>query len=337
RFWHKVLFDLGHVSTPEPFQRLVNQGMILGETEYHFFEKPGGIAVSTKDVTDIREEATDQGVKLVATEKATGETIVGVPVPEVLIEKKGQAFVLKANADVRVDARAAKMSKSRGNVVNPDKIVEEYGADAFRLYEMYMGPLEAQKPWNTRDIIGMTRFLNGVWRTFVGDEDAGPPKTITGDAAPEDLDRALQRTIKKVGEDIEHLRFNTAIAELIKLLSETSKHDTLPRVVARDFVLLLSPFAPHLAEEIWQGPLGYETSVVLAEWPSFDEGKLVEATVEVPVQVMGKLRAKVQLAPDAPEDEAMRVAEAAVTSHLEGKTIRKRIYVPGRMVNLVAN
>ena len=337
RFWHKVLFDLGYLTTSEPFQKLVNQGMILGEAEYTLFETPKGVPVSVRELEHIREEMTKQGAQLVAEHKQTGERCVGVALDEDQVEQTKTAWVLRADTRIVVDARSSKMSKSRGNVVNPDKIVEEYGADAFRLYEMYMGPLEAQKPWNTRDIVGMSRFLSSIHRTFIGDPEQGPAKPITGDAIPDDLDRALHRTIAKVGQDIEHLHFNTAIAELIKLLSEAGKHESLPRLFVRDFILLLSPFAPHLAEEVWMGPLGMETSVVLADWPSVDESKLVDETVEVPVQVMGKVRARIQLPPDAPEAEAMPIAEEAVAQHLEGKTIRKRIYVPGRMVNIVAN
>ena len=338
RFWHKVLFDLGHVSTAEPFARLVNQGLILGETEHHFFEKKTDgrpVAVSTDALTDIREEATADGLCLVATEKATGETIVGTPVIEALVEKKGSATVLRANPDIKVDARSFKMSKSRGNVVNPDAIVEEYGADAFRLYEMYMGPLEQQKPWSTRDIVGMSRFLSRVYRTFVGDPEAGGPVPLQGDELPEALDRRLHRAIKKVGEDIESLRFNTAIAELIELVNEASRAESLTRSFARTYALLLSPFAPHLAEEIWRGPLGMETSVVTADWPSYDEAKLVESSVEMPVQVNGKVRGRVTVHADADEATVLSAAEAEVASHVEGKTIRKRIVVPGKLVNLV--
>ena len=341
RFWHKVLFDLGHVSTPEPFQKLVNQGLILGETEYHFFEKKidgRPSAVSVDELTDLREEATSEGVRLVATERATGQTIAGVSVPEVLIEKKGATAVLRADPSIKVDARSFKMSKSRGNVVNPDQIVAEYGADVFRLYEMYMGPLEAQKPWNTRDIVGMQRFLSRVYRAFIGDTDAQGthvPAAIGGNDLPPEIERQMHRAIKKVGEDIEAMRFNTAIAELIELINAVVKLEAVPRPLVRIYALLLSPFAPHLAEEIWAKTLHMETSIVGAEWPTYDPAKLVELTVEVPVQVNGKLRGKVSRPADADEAAALSAAEAEVARHLEGKAVRKRIYVPGKMVNLV--
>ncbi len=339
RFWHKVLFDLGHVSTAEPFMKLVNQGMILGEMEFSFFEKKtpsGPVAVSLDELRDIGEEATGEGAKLVAFEKATGEKLYGTPVIEPLVERRGQAWVLKADPKIRVDARAFKMSKARGNVVNPDRIVEEYGADVFRLYEMYMGPLEAQKPWNTRDIVGMQRFLNRVWRLFVGDEEAGTTAILNEAPIPEALDRRMHKAIRKVGEDIEALRFNTAIAELIELLNEAARLPAMPRSFARTYTLLLAPFAPHIAEEIWHRVLGEQESVVLAEWPDFDPQKLVESSIEVPVQVNGKLRGKVVVPADADEATVLSAAEAEVAKHLEGAAIRKRVYVPGKMVNLVA-
>lgn len=338
RFWHKVLFDLGHLSTPEPFSKLVNQGMILGETEFHFFEKrapAGPVAVSVEALRDIGEEATAEGVKLVAFEKATGEKLYATPVPEMLVERRGPSYVLRANAQIKVDARSFKMSKSRGNIVIPDKIVEDYGADVFRLYEMYMGPLEAQKPWNTRDIVGMQRFLNRVWRTFIGDVDAGGPLPMTGDDIPPELDRRMNRAIKKVGEDIEAMRFNTAIAELIELMNEASRAESLPRSFVRVYTLLLSPFAPHLAEEVWLRALGIESSIALAEWPSYEPAKLIESSVEVPVQINGKLRGKVTVPADADEPTVLAAAEADVARHLDGKQIRKRVYVSGKMVNLV--
>ncbi len=299
RFWHKVLYDLGHLSTPEPFQKLINQGMILGETEYR-----------------------------VGSERIDPDAV----------ERRGDSFIRKSDG-ATVEAKAYKMSKSRGNVINPDDIVAEYGADVFRLYEMYMGPLEAQKPWNTRDIIGMSRFLSRVHRTFFGDaENNIEPKVGGGgggDDLPDALDRQMHRAIKRVGEEIEALRFNTGIAELIELINAAAKLDEVPRPFVRVYTLLLAPFAPHLAEEIWRNVLKIETSVVLAAWPDFDESKLIEDMVEVPVQVNGKLRGRIEVANDADEADVLAAAEREVANQLEGKTIRKRVYIPGRMVNLV--
>ncbi len=359
RFWHKVLFDLGHVSTPEPFARLVNQGLILGETEFHVFENAAGELVSLYDVRDMDEEASTDGTRLVALDKRNGAKLIGRRLTEQDVEKAGEGYRLKSNPRVRVDGRNFKMSKSRGNVVNPDPIVEHYGADTFRLYEMYMGPLEAQKPWNTRDIVGMYRFLNSVWRRLVGDEGDGTeagaapaaqgpnhstaPTTGTTHALrvhdvpiPEALDRQMHRTIKKVGEDIQSLRFNTAIAELIKLNNEMGGLQAVPRALAENFILMLAPFAPHLSEELWER-LGHHKSLTRRPWPEYDPAKLVESTMELPVQVNGKVRDKIAVAVDASEEQILEVALKAekVQPWIDGKQIRKKLYVPQKLVNLV--
>jgi leucyl-tRNA synthetase len=300
RFWHKVLFDLGHVSTPEPFMRLVNQGIILGEMEYHTVE-----ATSPK-------------------------------VEEIEVEKIGDGYRLKSNPSIKIEAQTFKMSKARGNVVNPDDIVRDYGADCFRLYEMYMGPLEAPKPWNTRDIVGMARFLNAVWRNLVGDDEDNSKSEISNSEIPDSLDRQMNRAIKKVGEDIEGLRFNTGIAELIKLNNEMGKLEAIPRRLAENFVLMLAPFAPHICEEIWQR-LGHDQSLARYPWPKFDPAKLQETTMELPVQVNGKLRDKISVPADADEQTILKAAERAekVRPWIEGKTIVKRLYVPRKLVNFV--
>ena len=363
RFWHKILFDLGHLHSPEPFAKLVNQGMILGEVEYTTFLKSTGTSESGwPDFEYVSEEHADEswtrlGEKelfelsgreyldpisgerqpigeLTTKDLRDGADLVVTTVASDKVEKRGQHFYLNGT-DVRVVARAFKMSKSRGNVINPDDIVGDYGADVFRLYEMYMGPLEAMKPWNTRDIIGMTRFLNKVWRTFVGDEDHAAK--VGGDEISAELDRRMHRAIATVGEHVEGLRFNTAIAELIELINLAARQDELPRPFVRVYALLLSPFAPHIAEEIWRSVLGIETSIVLAAWPDFDPAKLAEDTVELPVQVNGKLRGRISVAKDAAKEDVLAQARAAVADQLEGKTIRKEVHVPNRMVNLVAS
>jgi leucyl-tRNA synthetase len=230
------------------------------------------------------------------------------------------------------------MSKSRGNVVNPDGILENYGADAFRLYEMYLGPLEAMKPWNTRDIVGMTRFLSAVWRNLVGDEESGKHANIQPVEIADELDRIVHRTIKKVGDDVEQLRFNTAIAELIKLNNEMTGMPVIPRDLAETFTLLLAPFAPHIAEEVWHR-LGHEKSLSRRPWPTYDPAKLVEDTIELPVQVNGKLRDRILVAADADEATIFSAAAAAdrVRPWIEGKEVRKRLYVPKKLVNFVVS
>ena len=337
RFWHKVLYDLGYVSTPEPFQRLVNQGLILGEQEYTAFFA-GDTPISISDVRDLTEEVIEQKVAMVGVHKESGDKLIGRRVGEEEVEKRADGYYyLKGHPAVRVDARAFKMSKSRGNVVNPDDIVRDYGADCFRLYEMYMGPLEQQKPWNTRDIVGMSRFLNAVWRNLIGEDDPPKGKTRIADGAiPEAIDRQMHRTIKKVGEDIEAMHFNTAIAELIKLNNEMSKLPSIPRELAENFTLMLAPFAPHVSEEIWQR-LGHERSLARRPWPTYDPAKLVESTMELPIQVNGKLRDKITVAADADEATILETAQNAqgVQPWLNGKSMKKRIYVPKKLVNLV--
>jgi leucyl-tRNA synthetase len=200
-----------------------------------------------------------------------------------------------------------------------------------------MGPLEQQKPWNTRDIVGMSRFLNAVWRNIIGEEDAPIGKTRAVDQPiPEPIDRQLHRTIKKVGEDIEGLRFNTAIAELIKLNNEMSHLSGIPRDLAETFTLLLAPFAPHIAEEIWHR-LGHERSLARRPWPTYDATKLVESTMEIPVQVNGRLRDKITVAADSDEASILQAAQSAqgVQQWINGKSIKKQIYVPKKLVNLV--
>jgi leucyl-tRNA synthetase len=336
RFWHKVLFDLKYVSTAEPFRKLVNQGLILGETEFHLFQDATGKPISVTDLRDVREEAGTDGVKMVGLDKKSGAILYAQRITEDQIEKTSDGFVLQRDPKIRVDARSFKMSKSRGNVVTPDQIVADYGADTFRLYEMYMGPLEAQKPWNTRDIVGMSRFLAAVYRNLVGDDETGKKADIVSEPIPDAIDRQMHRTIKKVGEDIEALRFNTAIAQLIILSNEMGKLKSVPRQLAENFTLMLSPFAPHLAEEIWS-LLGHNQSLARHPWPTFDPEKLADSTVEIAVQVNGKLRGTVTLPAGADEQAAFTAARAvpAVKPWIDGKTVVKSLYVQKKLVNFV--
>jgi leucyl-tRNA synthetase len=336
RFWHKVLFDLGHVSTAEPFARLVNQGLILGEMEYTVFRSEDGVVTTASEAKDISEEATDTGPRLVASHAKTGARLIGQRISDEEVEKTANGYRLRSDPNIRVDARSFKMSKSRGNVINPDEIVRDYGADAFRLYEMYMGPLEAQKPWSTRDIIGMSRFLNSVWRNLVGDEESNVVAKIVDAQIPDALDRQLHRTIKKVAEDIESLRFNTGIAELIKLNNEMTGMKEIPQTLAERFTLMLAPFAPHIAEELWLR-LGHVDSLARYPWPKFDAEKLIDTTIELPVQVNGKLRGKITVPADATEASILESAanDPAVIPWVTGKTMKKKLYVPKKLVNFV--
>lgn len=318
RFWHKVLYDAGVISTPEPFRKLVHQGMILGEMEFTGFQDATGAWVSAEAATDR-------------------DALTSVKLADADVEKQGDGFVLKADASIQVDARAFKMSKSRGNVVNPDDVIAEYGADAFRLYEMFMGPLEQVKPWSTRAVSGVHRFLNRFWRLVVHDETGGLHANIQ-DVAPDKKQLfVLHKTIKKVTEDIEALQFNTAISAMMEFLNAALKWDVVPQSAVEDAVLLLAPFAPHIAEELWQR-LGHDSSLTYAPWPVFDEKHLQKDEIKMAVQVNGKVRGTITIAPDQPKDEVLAIAkeEANVARYLDGKTIRREIYVPGRIINIVA-
>ncbi len=333
RFWHKVLYDAGVVSTPEPFGRLIHQGMILGEMEYTVYVRLDGTYASAEHVVD--------GVT------SSGESVDAEHVDESEVEKKGDVFVLRRDPTVQVDARAYKMSKSRGNVINPDDVVARYGADSLRLYEMFMGPLEQVKPWSMRGVEGVHRFLNRVWRLLVESTPEGegfdpvdaPLRSAVVDAEPsrEQL-RALHQTIDKVTADIDGLRFNTAIAAMMEFVNAANKWSEVPLPVARDFVLILSPFAPHLAEELWR-KLGASESLAYVEWPSVIDEYLEEDEVEIAVQVNGKVRGSVRVAPDAAKEDVLAAARADdnVSRYLMNGDIHREIYVPGRIVNFVVN
>ena len=261
RFWHKVLFDLGYVSTREPFQKLVNQGMILG---------------------------------------MDGE----------------------------------KMSKSRGNVINPDEVVAQYGADSMRLYEMFMGPLERSKPWNTNGIEGVYRFLNRLWRHFINDE--GQVIELSDDTPSNETLIMMHASIKKVGNDLEGLAFNTGISQIMVFSNHLRSLEVVPRQALETFIMLLNPFAPHIAEEMWS-LLGHDNELAYTEWPAYDEQLLVQDLITIAVQINGKVRAQIEVEVDADKETILRLAhkQSSVLQHTEGKTILKEIVVPNRIVNIV--
>lgn len=265
RFWHKVLYDLGIVPTKEPFQKLFNQGMILGENN-------------------------------------------------------------------------EKMSKSKGNVVNPDEIVETHGADTLRLYEMFMGPLDASIAWSTKGLDGARRFLDRIWRLIVEDNGELSEKIMPIEEA-KSLDKLYHQTVKKVTDDIEGLRFNTAISQLMVFINECYKADALPKVYMEGFVKLLSPICPHIAEELWAKLTAGNTSIAYETWPAYDEAKLVDDEVEIVVQINGKVKTKLMVPADANKDALEQIAmeDSQVKEQIDGKTVRKVIAVPGKLVNIVAN
>ncbi len=329
RFWHLVLFDRGHVTHPEPFQKLVNQGMILGEVEYTAYKTEQGEWVSFAE----GRKGEDQIWR-----DAQGRTLLSTRVPEELVSKQGDHFVLTEQPNIRVDGRAYKMSKARGNVVNPDHVVKDYGADSLRLYEMFMGPLEATKPWSMAGVGGVRNFLDRAWRMILDarSEEMVLAPEVNDSTLDDEAKRVLHRTIKAVTQDIEAMSFNTAIARMMEFVNYFGRQSSRPREAMKSFVILLSPFAPHICEELWQ-ILGGKQSIAHAPWPQWDEAALVEATLELPVQINGKLRAKIEVPNGASNADILKVAHASerVREHLDGKQIVKEIVVPGKLVNFV--
>jgi leucyl-tRNA synthetase len=304
RFWHKVLFDLGYVNTIEPFGRLFNQGYI----QAYAYRDERGIAVEATETVDQD----------------------GRPAMEVQ-DQPGRHFFYQGKP---VTQEYGKMGKSLKNAVSPDEVNERYGCDTLRLYEMYMGPLEASKPWNTRDIVGVNRFLRRVWRNFV-DEDTGAP-LVSDEPASEEQMRILHKTIVRMTTDMERMSFNTAIAALIEFISEFVAVDRIPRSVAEPFILMLAPLAPHIGEELWER-MGHTGSLAYEAWPVADEKWLIEDTIKLVVQVNGKVRSTIHVPAGATKDailEASRTDEN-VARYLENQQIRREIYVPGRLVNIV--
>ncbi|MBN1806726.1 MAG: leucine--tRNA ligase [Sedimentisphaerales bacterium] len=263
RFWHKLLYDLGYVSTKEPFKKLINQGMILGED--------------------------------------------------------GQ-----------------KMSKSRGNVVNPDKVIDDYGADSMRLYEMFMGPLEAMKPWSMNGVEGVHRFLIKTWRTVIDEDTGGPAEQVQETQGDEATLRLLNQTIKKVGDDIETFGFNTAISAMMIFINHLSKQDVRPKKTIEKFVLILAPFAPHISEELWE-KLGHTESLTYEPWPEYDKDLIKEKEIELAVQIKGKIKDRIIVSAEADEEQIKQEALASekVIAALAGKNPKKIIVIKSRLVNIV--
>jgi leucyl-tRNA synthetase len=271
RFWHKVLFDLGYLSKPEPFQRLVNQGIILGEDNQ-------------------------------------------------------------------------KMSKSRGNIVNPDDVIDQQGADAFRCYEMFMGPLEQMKPWSTRGVEGVARFLARVWRLLMSENQAGKWE-LSGKIEIADQNKAQQKvlhaTIKKVTEDIESFSFNTAISQMMIFVNAFTNVEIIPLSAMRTFLILLNPFAPHIASELWERLNTKFTDahgdITEHSWPTYEERLLAEDEVEIVIQINGKLRDRMKMSTLATEEELKTAAlsNPKIQDRIAGKTVRNVIVVPRKLVNIV--
>ena len=318
RFWHMVLYDAGVVSTPEPFSALRNQGMILGFS-YRYLQDEQGRRYPTTDGVQ-----TDERWTL----RADGREVMEkwVPIKEVKWHED-QPFHPEP-PELLLEEFTTKMSKSRGNVVNPDEIIDHYGADVMRLYEMFMGPFEVSCPWNTRDIEGVNRFLHRAWRLFGTDR--------RGDASqPDTLARLRHRTTKKVTSDIDTMGFNTAIAALMSYVNELTKQERSHPDDLRALALLVCPFAPHFGEEVWR-QLGEQKSIFRESWPGWDEAMTVDELVTLVVQVNGKKRGTCQIPAGSDETTAISAAKETAESFLAGKQIVKQIYVPrNNLVNLV--
>jgi leucyl-tRNA synthetase len=310
RFWHKVLYDCGIVSTKEPFQRLFNQGMILA----HAYRDTAGKYHRPEDCEHRAGERTEI---LSAWSKTPITT---------------EWYVRESGTPVEV--KTGKMGKSLNNSVDPLDIVERYGADSLRIYEMFMGPLEQVKPWQTSGCEGVYRFLGKIWRLFV-DQETGETKAF-GDSS-KDVRKALHIAIKECIDGFEALKFNTPVSKMMEFVN-ACKGQLPARGEVEAFLLILSPYAPHLAEELW-ARIGHTSTLAYEPWPEFDASALVEDTVTIVIQVMGKLRGKLEVARDAAKDDVLEMArtEPNVVKFLEGKTIRKEIFVPGRLVNFVVS
>ncbi|CAH9081609.1 unnamed protein product [Cuscuta epithymum] len=321
RFWHKVLYDIGVVSTKEPFKCVINQGIILGEVQYIACKDSNGNFISADLIDDLSEAFQEK-------------------IPEAKVIKSGSSFVLKDDRSVRVIARAHKMSKSRGNVINPDDVVLEFGADSLRLYEMFMGPLRDSKQWSTSGIEGVHRFLARVWRLVIGPplpDGTFQAGTATFNEKPSiEQYCCLHRTIRKVTEEIEGTRFNTGISAMMEFINAAYKWDKLPLSIIEPFVLLLSPYAPHMSEELWSR-LGHTKSLAYEPFPKSDPTYLKDSTWVLPVQINGKTRGTIQVKEGCSEEDAFQLAstDAKMSKFLDGVTVRKRIYVPGKILNVV--
>lgn len=297
RFWHKVLYDIGLVHTKEPFKKLFNQGMILG--------------LSYKDAR-------------------------GALVPnDQVIAKDGKYFSKETGEEL--SQIPAKMSKSLKNVVNPDDIIRDFGADSLRLYEMFMGPLDQVKPWDTQGVQGVNRFLAKCWRLIVAQNENVLQDNIRDIACDAETETLMHQTIRKLGEDIESLNFNTGISQMMVYVNHLSRLKEVPKAAAEALVLVLAPYAPHIAEELWS-ILGHSDCIANAQWPEFDAQKCEVARIKMAVQVVGKTRGTIEIDRNASDDDIVKAAQAipAVAKQLDGKTIVKTIIVPGRIINFIA-
>ncbi len=335
RFWHKVLYDAGFVHCKEPFQKLLNPGMILGYSYRYYddnLEDDPAVSPNLYPSSAVRIEGER------ATAAANGDEVKArwVHHTEIRLDEDGTALHPDRD-DIMLEEVTEKMSKSRGNVISPDEMIEEFGADAMRVYTLFMGPLDKGAPWSTEGIPGCFRFLQRSHRLFYEQNgETESLRTLPAGAGTDDQQRLTAATIAGVTEDMEAIQPNTAISKLMVFVRDIAKDSPLPQDAAEAFLIMLGCYAPHLAEELWS-QLGHTGSVGLAAWPTYDEALLVSETITLAVQVNGKRRAEIEVPADADNDavQAIALADEGVQRHVEGKAPRKVIVVPGRLVNIV--
>ncbi len=334
RFWHKVMYDLGLVHTPEPFQTLLNPGMILGHSYRYFDNNLSDDPSFAARAYPASEARVEDGVP---SHRVTGEELKARWVASADVRWQDGAPVHPTMDGLALTEVTEKMSKSRGNVVNPDEIIAEYGADAVRLYEMFMGPLDKGAPWSSDSIPGVARFLQRAFRLVRGETEhggAGSP-LVDGQGTP-DQARLTARTVQGVTQDLEAMRLNTAISKLMVFARDLAKNGPVPRASAEAFVLLLSPFAPHLAEELWEG-MGHASSLAHHAWPTCDPALAAPEALTIPLQINGKVRSRIRVSADARKDDILDRAhnDETLRAGLRGATPRKVIYVEKKLVNFV--
>jgi len=343
RFWNKFLFDLGLITQKEPFKKLVNQGMIQGRSNLICKDKNANVVVcknKLKEYAETNQLKINQDFIWLYVDVNLVDGKDNIKIEDIIntrLDLKEATFIStkddEGNDTIHCDVLIEKMSKSKFNVVNPDNIVEKYGADTLRLYEMFLGPLEQFKPWNTNSIDGVARFLRKVWRLFVNEANTFEISEET----PADAEyKILHRTIKKVEEDIERLAFNTSVSTFMIFVNEIATLKCNKRAILEPFLVLLSPYAPHIAEELW-AQLGHSESIAYAPFPQFEEKYLIESAFEYPISINGKVRHKLSFALDMPTEDIEKevLANELVQKWLEGASPKKMIVVKGRIVNVV--
>ena len=329
RFWNKFLKDKGFAPTEEPFKKLINQGMILGMSAFVYREEGSNTFYSKSKITNINTQAIHVDVSLV---NASDELDIEV-FKNSRDEYKKAVFINEDNGKFIVGREVEKMSKSKYNVVTPDDICEQYGADTLRLYEMFLGPLEQAKPWNTAGISGVFSFLKKLWRLYNDDANGC---VVTNNEPSKDSLKTLHKTIKKVNEDIENFSFNTSVSQFMICVNELSAQNCHERTILESLAILISPYAPHIAEELWS-QLGYSESIATADFPVFEAKYLVESSKEYPVSFNGKMRFTIELPLDlsVAQIEEIIMKDERTIKQLEGKIPNKVIIVPGKIINLV--